>query len=58
MCKDKDAVVMEVGIYEGKQNFKVYERSLVPLRTSEDETEMLDTRRFSNTFAQSRSMHV
>jgi hypothetical protein len=33
VCKDKDAVVMKVGICEGKQNFKVWGRSLVPVRS-------------------------
>ena len=56
VCKDKDAVVMEVGICEGKQNLKVCGRLFVPWGTSEDEAEMSDTCRFSGTSTKNRSM--
>ena len=32
MCKDEDAVVMEVGIGKGKQNLEISGRAIVPVR--------------------------
>ena len=32
VCKDKNAIVMKVGVSKGKENLKVRGRTLVPLR--------------------------
>ena len=32
VCKDKNAIIMEVGVYEGKHNLKISRRTFVPLK--------------------------
>jgi hypothetical protein len=58
VCKDEDAFIMEVGTSKCKQNLEVIRARLFQLGTSEEEAEMLGTRKFSGTSAKSRSMPV
>ena len=58
MCKDKYAVVTEVGICEANKTSKYVEDRLLHWDTLDDGAEMLGTWRFSGTFAKNRSIHV